>query len=119
MVSGTGPGVEWSPLIHLQLQPPQQAASAGSGKKGVSAADRAPPPLSEAEAQQQTLTLRRLADVAFSKYGVLLSVPTYSCLDRRRPTPSVRLMVPVALTDKEVAAVVAAVKGAAKEALVG
>ena len=117
VVSGTGPGVEWSPVIHMQLKGAGGAGAGAGGKKGAADHPSAGGRLSESEARQQTSTLRRVADVAFAKYGVLVSVPMYSCLDRVRPTPSLRLMVPAMLNEKEVAAVVAAIKAAAKEVL--
>ena len=38
-------------------------------------------------------------------------------MDRIKPVPSLKLMVPVTLSDKEITAVVTGIKGAAKEVL--
>jgi hypothetical protein len=44
-----------------------------------------------------SIVLRRIADVAFEKYGVLLSVPQYSQLERTAPIPSIKVSVSAAL----------------------
>ena len=107
MFTGTSSASDHSPVIHLHLT----AASSKTTGKGAS------PSPSSSDLKAQTQLLRRISDVALSKYGVLLSVPLYSCLDRVQPLPSLRLLVPATLSDKEVATVVAAVKGATKELL--
>ena len=106
MFTGTSSASNHSPVIHLHLT----AASSKTTSKGASNS-------SSSDLKAQTQLLRRISDVALSKYGVLLSVPLYSCLDRVQPLPSLRLLVPATLSDKELAVVVAAVKGAAKEVL--
>ena len=106
MFTGTSSASDHSPVIHLHL-----TAAAKTTSKGASTSPLA------SDLKAQTQLLRRISDVALAKYGVLLSVPLYSCLDRVQPLPSLRLLVPATLSDKEVAAVVAAVKGAAKEVL--
>lgn len=88
----SGPSCDSSAVIHVRLDP--------SLSKG----------------QQQEL-LSQLADVAMEKHGVMMSVPAYSSLDRVQPTPSVRIFVSAAMTDKDVSAVIAALKAAAKEVL--
>ena len=91
----SGPQWDPSPIIHLHLSP------------AVAATSR--------DLQQQQL--RRMSDVAFERYGVLLSCPTYSFLERVQPAPALRLYVCSAMGDKEVAAIAAAVRGAVKEVL--
>jgi hypothetical protein len=57
--------------------------------------------------------------VALDKYGVFVSVPMTSLLERARPSLSLRVMVSAKLSDKEVTAVAAGLKAAAKEVLGG
>ena len=107
MFTGSSSASDHSPVIHLHLTATSKATS-----KGASIS-----PSSSSDLKAQTQLLRCISDVALAKYGVLISVPLYSCLDRVQPLPSLRLLVPATLSDKEVAAVVAAVKDAAKEVL--
>ena len=62
-------------------------------------------------------TLQRVADLMLTSSSVLACVTRYSALEAKAPPPALVLYAHLGLGDREVAAAVAAVKKAAKEAL--
>jgi serine palmitoyltransferase len=66
---------------------------------------------------QQHDLLSQMTNIALDKHGVMMSVPTYSNLDRIQPLPSIRIFACAAMTDKDISIVVSALKAAAKEVL--
>ncbi|GAX79061.1 hypothetical protein CEUSTIGMA_g6501.t1 [Chlamydomonas eustigma] len=91
-------GCENSPVIHVHIS--------RAGSKVIA----------EAGPHAQAL-VKQIGDVLFQKYNILSAVPLYSCLDRIRPLPSLRLLVPATLNEKEIGVILTSIKGASKEIL--
>lgn len=95
VVGGSQGEAAISPVVHLALDP-------------------APPREKFAEGDA---LLQRLVDDCLTREEVLFSVSKYSCLERSRPQPSIRVAVTAAHTAKEIEAAVAALKACCRRVL--
>uniref|UniRef100_A0A7R9V9J5 serine C-palmitoyltransferase n=1 Tax=Chlamydomonas euryale TaxID=1486919 RepID=A0A7R9V9J5_9CHLO len=95
LVSGGPLSTGNSPVVHLTLAPA----------------------VAERVGHQAFALISRMAERMFDCDGIMVSVPLYSCLEKMKTAPSLRIFLSAAMTDEEVSGLAAAVRAAAKEIL--